>query len=169
MRIFFLNGIACLLSVSCLFSQSAGEMKDDADVLHRAEKALTDIIVHDIFSPPVASRIYVYANIAAYEILVKADDSCRSLHGIVRSFPKIVSPEKKISFPLAAVYAFFLTGKKLVFSEAALQDSINNILQLYQNGRFPASVYQSSLEYGQKVSDMIIAWLLKDQYSESRN
>ena len=31
---------------------------------------LTDVIIHDIFKPPVASRIYAYANLAGYEALV---------------------------------------------------------------------------------------------------
>ena len=30
----------------------------------------SNIIVYDIFSPPVASRIYVYPSIAAYEVLI---------------------------------------------------------------------------------------------------
>ncbi|MGB0788233.1 MAG: phosphatidic acid phosphatase, partial [Marinirhabdus sp.] len=34
---------------------------------------VTEIMVHDIFSPPVASRIYVYPNIAAYEIIARGD------------------------------------------------------------------------------------------------
>ncbi|MBS1935723.1 MAG: phosphatidic acid phosphatase, partial [Bacteroidetes bacterium] len=48
-------------SVFCVYSQQ-GDWTTDATPLHRAEKALTDVIVHDIFSPPVASRIYLYAN-----------------------------------------------------------------------------------------------------------
>ena len=39
----------------------------DAGTLHRAIKTVTDVMVHDIFSPPVASRIYAYISVAAYE------------------------------------------------------------------------------------------------------
>jgi hypothetical protein len=41
------------------------------DEYHAAVENVTQIMIHDIFSPPVASRIFVYPNIAAYEIIGK--------------------------------------------------------------------------------------------------
>src|SRR5580698_6488926 len=95
----------------------------DATPLHRAETAVTDIMVHDIFSPPVASRIYLYTSVAAYETLAKgAWREYASLYGQVKGFPEIAAPQKKISFPLAAVYAYLLVGKRLIFSESVMED-----------------------------------------------
>ena len=37
----------------------------DGDDLHSAIDNIVEIMVHDIFSPPVASRVFVYPNIAA--------------------------------------------------------------------------------------------------------
>src|SRR3954470_15114847 len=91
--------------------------ESDPAPLHRGQKALTDVIVHDIFSPPVASRIYAYSNIAAYEVLVQQNAKYKSLHNQLRSFPEIGAADDKISKSLAAVYAFLLTGKSLIFSE----------------------------------------------------
>jgi hypothetical protein len=36
-------------------------------------------MIHDIFSPPVASRIFVYPNIAAYEIIAQNSKTYKSL------------------------------------------------------------------------------------------
>ena len=169
MKIFLLNAVAVFLTLSSVFSQADGETgKEDVAILHRAEKALTEIIIHDIFSPPVASRIYVYSNIAAYEILVKTRDSCESLYGRIKTIPAIALPEKNVFFPLAAIYSFLLTGKKLVFSEAVLEDTINSILKVYRARKMLNAVYDASLEYGKKVSDAIITWASKDQYNETR-
>ncbi len=110
--------------------------------LHRSEKALTEVIVHDVFSPPVASRIYVYANIAAYETFVHEHRDYISLQTQLKSFPQIPAPTNKISFSLAAVYSFLSVGKKLIFSESIFQDSINNILRWYKSKRIEAIVYQ---------------------------
>src|SRR6478735_727350 len=56
------------------------------EFLHRSVKQVTDVIVHDIYSPPVASRIYAYVTIAAYEAGRNADPQYRSfagqLHGL---------------------------------------------------------------------------------------
>ena len=141
---------------------------DDATPLHRAEKAVTDVIVHDVFSPPVASRIYAYSNIAAYEVLVQSDNNYISLQAQLPSFPKIPSPKKNVSSSLAAVYSFLLTGKQLVYSDSILQDSINNILQWYKHKKIDAAVYENSLQYAELVADSIKSWMQKDHYKETR-
>ncbi|MCK5400570.1 MAG: phosphatidic acid phosphatase, partial [Flavobacteriaceae bacterium] len=35
---------------------------------HKSVDKVGEVMVHDIFSPPVASRVFAYPNIAAYEI-----------------------------------------------------------------------------------------------------
>jgi len=141
---------------------------EDAAPLHRAEKALTDVMVHDVFSPNVASRIYVYANMAAYEVLVKQQPGYRSLYGQIASFPKIPAPVQNISPSLAAVYAFLLVGKKLVFSEPVLEDSVKQILDWYKERKTGTKVYVASLAYGKQVADTVIRWINADQYRETR-
>ena len=147
----------------------ANDWETDAGPLHQAQKALTDVIIHDIFSPPVASRIYVYTNIAAYEVLVKADKNVRSLNGQLNLFPVIPAATKKVNFSLAAINAFLITGKSLVFSEAILQDSINHILEWYQQKGMTPEVFKSSLEYGSQVATIVLQWVAKDKYKETRS
>ncbi len=141
---------------------------EDATALHRSQKALTDVIIHDIFSPPVASRIYVYANIAAYEVLVQQSSSYKSLHGLLKDMPQTPAPVKPVSSSLAAVYAFMITGKRLVFSEPLLEDSLQNILAYFKTKGLSETVYSASLAYGQQVADTIMSWVMKDQYRETR-
>ncbi len=143
--------------------------EQDAAPLHRAEKALTEVIIHDIFSPPVASRIYAYTSFAAYEILIQQNNTYRSLHGQLNAFPVIPAASEKINTSLAAVYAYMLTGKTLVFSEAILQDSINNILQWYQSKKISGKQYKASLAYGQQVAAIILKYASLDNYKETRS
>ena len=162
--------ILLIASIAIFFSGFTQSLNwnDDATPLHRAEKALTDVIVHDVFSPPVASRIYVYSNIAAYEVLVKEHPNYVSLHAQLPSFPLIPAPKNKILSSLAAVYSFLLTGKKLIFSDSAMQDSLNNILRWYRSKKIDAHIYKNSLAYGSQVADSITIWMLKDHYKETR-
>jgi hypothetical protein len=159
-----------ITSTLIFFSASAQSLNwdDDATPLHRAEKALTDVIVHDVFSPPVASRIYAYSNIAAYEVLVKAHTDYASLQTQLPAFPVIPAPKNKISFSLASVYSFLITGKKMVYSDSVMEDSLNNILGWYKNKKIDASIYKNSLAYGNQVADSINVWMLKDHYKETR-
>ncbi|MEO6720050.1 MAG: vanadium-dependent haloperoxidase [Ferruginibacter sp.] len=140
----------------------------DATPLHRAQKALTEVIIHDIFSPPVASRIYAYANMAAYETLVKQNPAYHSFYQQVKTFPNIPGPTKRICASLAAVNAFLITGKGLVFSEKVMQDSINNILKWYSKKLSPKE-FNTSMQYGQQVAEAVIKWAGQDKYKETRS
>lgn len=141
----------------------------DAAPLLRAQTALTDIIIHDIFSTPVASKIYACTNIAAYEVLVKQNRGYHSLYKQLNSFPEIPVCKYKICTSLAAVNAFLIVGKSLVFSEVMFQDSITQLLQWYKNKKISKQQYAASLLYGKQVADVIMQWAAKDKYKETRS
>ena len=162
-----LVGILLLLQHFC-YAQT-GNWQTDAAPLHRAQKALTNVIIQDIFSPPVAARIYAYTNIAAYEVLVKKNKNYHSFYNQLHSFPKIPEANNNINVSLAAVNAFLITAKKLVFSEEVMQDSINSILKWYQHKSINKIVYAASMAYGKQVADSVLLWASKDKYKETRS
>ncbi|GAB2783631.1 hypothetical protein GCM10027275_29540 [Rhabdobacter roseus] len=153
---------------TCLAQAQSAASTPSTELMHRAEKNLTRTIVHDIFSPPIASRIYLYANAAAYETLVLEHKKYHSLHGQVPHFPKISGGESAapVNYPLAALYAFFRTGGQLVFSEHLLTDSVAVILREFKES--DSLVYQNSLRLGQAVSDSILKWASRDNYLLTR-
>ncbi|QRR02509.1 vanadium-dependent haloperoxidase [Dyadobacter sandarakinus] len=155
------------IGISALISPAYSQQVPTA-LLHRAEKNLTRTIVHDIFSPPVASRIYLYANTAAYEALIHGDRAYNSVYGQVKGFPNIpaIPAEGKVNHELAATYAFFQTGSRLVFSEHLLLDSVRVILAAF--GEKDSTVYKNSLKFGQAVSDSIMVWSATDNYAATR-
>ena len=87
-----------------------------------AHTDLTDVIVHDIFSPPVASRIYVYPSIAAYECAKFLEGNYQSLSGQLNGLDRLPSPEngQEYSYELAAITAFNKVAKTFIFSEEKL-------------------------------------------------
>ena len=101
----------------------------DSEFVHRSMKKITDVIVHDIFSPPTASRIYAYTSIAGYEAMLSADSSYQSLAGQLTGFQAVPQPKEggEICYSLASVHAMLTVGKTLIFSEdkiVAFQDEI---------------------------------------------
>ena len=63
----------------------------DPQIFHETATHLTDVIIHDIFKAPVASRIYGYSFLAAYEALVPAYPDYQSLDG---QLVKFTAPRK---------------------------------------------------------------------------
>ena len=102
------------------------------DHFHTAIDKVVEVMIHDIFSPPVASRVFVYQNIAAYEILAQNDSTYSSLKNQISHLESIPSPNqnKKINYSLAALIAHIHLSKQLIFSEDKIErhrDSLYNV------------------------------------------
>ncbi|HEY4290305.1 MAG TPA: vanadium-dependent haloperoxidase [Puia sp.] len=148
-----------------------GVSAQDAGTLHRSIKEVTDVMVHDIFSPPVASRIYAYISVAAYEAARPGNPRYRSFAGQLHGLQSIAVPQagKQYNFSLAAIEAVLLTGKAMVISEGAIGEFRAVLLDSIRRSGMAPDVYQNSLEYGKTVALEVLAWAGKDHYKETRS
>lgn len=135
---------------------------------HNSVDKVVEVMIHDIFSPPVASRIFVYPNIAAYEIISQNDSTYKSLKGQIKHLGAIPKPQsqKQINYPLAALIAHLQLSKQLIFSEDKIEvyrDSLYNVWE----SKNPLE-FEDSKDYGLKVASYITTWLNKDNYAQTR-
>ena len=159
-----------LLVVSCKQVDPDYQVKlNNADFLHESMKNLTDIIVYDIFSPPVASRIYSYPSIAAYEIFAATDDNMNSLVGQLTDLKAIPTTDKEINPSIAAVQAFNIVGKQLIFSEKKMEEFQAGLDEKINAIQAPSGMIENSKEYGNLVAQHILAWADKDNYKQTRS
>jgi hypothetical protein len=153
---------------------NAGDWKtqaEDPSYIHRSIKTITDVIVHDIFSPPVASRIYAYVTVAGYEAALQGDTAYLGLEGQLHELGRVVNPDagKQYCFSLAAVQAILLVGKSLVISEGAVDNFREKVLGEIRATGIPLQIYANSLDYGKKIAEHILAWAARDHYKETRS
>ncbi len=140
------------------------------DYYHQSLDKITEVIVHDIFTPPVASRIYTYANLAGYEALVPSDSSYGSLGGKLKGFKGVPAPEKGQSycFPLASVRALLSVGRTLTFSGEYFDKYEASFYEKYREMGVPSDVFERSMAYGDTVAAHIIKYSAKDNYKQTR-
>jgi hypothetical protein len=155
---------------SCEKKVDESFVADDPEYIHQSMQKLTDVIVYDIFSPPVASRIYVYTSIAGYEALVSSHPEYRSLAGQLNGLEPVPAPDttQPISLPLASIHAFLTVGKNFIFSEDRIEEHQQQLYQQFAEA-FPEDMYQNSLAYGEQVAQHILDWTSKDNYKQSRS
>lgn len=144
---------------------------NEAVFLHRAQQELTNILIADQFSLPVSIRIYTYSNIAAYEVLAAANKQFSSLHKTDKRFPDLSSltPSENVHLPLAAVYAYLLTGKNFVYHEQQLNDALVRILQDFRLPGSDHAAVQASLNYGAQIAEAVYNWSGNDNYRQIRS
>jgi hypothetical protein len=159
---------ACSVSVP---SEDYKPKVKDADFIHRSVKQVTDVIVHDIFSPPVSSRIYVYMSVAGYEAAIHEDPKYVSLAGQLNGLEAVPKPEAGVEYcyPLASVEAMLTVGKALVFSEDKMDVFYTKIMQDFKDAGVPDEIFERSKAYGQQVAQHILGWSGKDNYKQSRS
>ncbi|MEL6944827.1 MAG: phosphatidic acid phosphatase, partial [Bacteroidota bacterium] len=89
-----LGALSFLLLMNCAapVNENYAEEASDPQFIHQSTKKITDVIVHDIFSPPVASRIYAYSSIAAYEALQQGYPEYQSLAGQLNGLESLPQP-----------------------------------------------------------------------------
>ena len=138
-------------------------------LLHRSIKEVTDVMVHDIFSPPVASRIYAYMTVAGYEAARQGNKDFPSFAGTLHGLDVVPAPEagKKYDFSLSAVEAVLMVGKAMVISEDQVEVFRTKLLADIK-ASLPADIYTNSVEYGNKVAAHVLVWAGKDHYKETR-
>jgi hypothetical protein len=157
-----IRSIFLIVLFSCLMSSTF--QAQEVLLLHRAQKAVTTVIVHDIFSPPVASRIYLYTSVAAYEAAI-ADLSfgkvCSDFHPPARPGQKA-----QLDSRFSSIYAMLYTASRFVFSDSSMLDSLNAITSSYK--QLSPAVKKASIQWAKQVSDSVMTWASKDNYAATR-
>ena len=166
MKKYFLIVLACSLAVLAC-DNGVKEVNIESDVYHQTMDKLSEIIVHDIFSPPVASRIYAYPSIAMYEVLAQNNPSYNPLAGQLTELTPIPRPTEEISYELAALEAFIKIGTALIFSEADMDAYREELYKELKKG-VNKQYFEASLAYGGQVAKHILEWADGDMYKQTR-
>jgi hypothetical protein len=142
----------------------------DPERLHAAVKKLSDVMVHDIFSPPQASRAFAYTSLAAYEALQPAHSETRTLAGQLNGLTPVPSPpEAEYEPTLAAVHAFLKVAEEMVYSQQRIATHHEAMRARLDESGIPEGVLQRSLDYGDAVAQHILDWASQDNYKQTRS
>lgn len=168
-----LLALVLLAAAGCQKSATPAEYNAKAADPTRYDAALnklTQVVIHDIFSPPVASRIYGYANLAGYEALVPFDANYESMGGKMKRFTTGPQPEpgQEYCFPLASARAFLTVARALTFSADFYDEFEPTFYEQYKTDGVPDEVYDRSMAYGESVAKHILDYAAKDSYKQTR-
>lgn len=166
MNRFFFVLMSFFLFLSCTDKKDK-EFEISSDDYHLIMGKLEKVIVYDVFSPPVASRVYAYPNIAAHEVLASGTGKLQSLSGRLTGLNvKSYKVKENVNFKLASMIAFMDVAKELIFSKdkyLVLKDSLYNVW-----GGENEKVFKASKGYGKYYAKQIVEWLEQDNYNQTR-
>ena len=133
---------------------------------------LNGVVMGNNFSPIVASRNYLYASVAAYEVIAAGyPDKYKSLAGQLRGLQSIPQPQagKKIDYEFAAVLAYCKLGSSVTFPEGSMDEYVDSLKKLAKDHGMPKEMFNNSIAFSDTVSDAILTWSKKDNYAQTRS
>lgn len=171
--------LKCFYAATLLvvFAACSNGSKDYKKVIHspvlysKVTGQLTDVITYDIFTPPVASRIYAYSHLAAFETMAHGDSSYQTLEGQLKGFDSIPKPlpDSAVDFPYASLMAFMEVGRTLTFSKEQTDKIIDSLRALAESNGMSSEMMKSSEAYGVRVAKRVLAWSKNDNYAQTRS
>jgi len=146
------------------------QKSSDSDILRSNMDKLTQVIIYDVFTPPVASRLYVYSSLASYEAIRFKQEGTLSIAERLKGFGSMPKPEsgKSYNFTLAATEAFFNVVRHVkVFSVDSLASYEQSVYNSFKSST-DESTYNRSVAFGDSVAKVILKRAGGDGYIKSR-
>lgn len=137
---------------------------------HKTMTHITDVIIHDILTPPVASRVYGYVTLAGYEALVPQYSELKTMSGKYRDLMPFPQPESEADycFPLASVTAMIEVAKAQTFTMEKYEVFDQEMADFFKKAGVPSDVRVRSVAYGQAIAKHVLAYAKGDRYPETR-
>ena len=166
---YFTFGILCIF-LACGSERNSQEVKLNVHHLIKANDELLDIAMVDGFSPPVASRVYVYPHIA-HHIALSAfyPNELHSLIGTLNELDSVKTPEPTGAHPeLSALLSFCKMGKKVVFSEYRMDQLADYYKDVARQLKLDEKVIKKSEVFAEELVNGLSDWVNSDHYIHTR-
>jgi hypothetical protein len=157
--------------VACNTKKDYDAVFKDPNLYSATVHELNTVVMGNNFSPIVGSRNYLYANVAAYEVIAAAyPEHYVSLAGQLRGLkavPKPV-PGQPVDFEFASLLAFCQLGEAVTFPAGSMKDYVDSLKKMAVDHGMPSAVFSNSVAFADTVSAVIMDWSHRDNYLQTR-
>ena len=164
--------ILCSILVSCKEKADYTKITHDPLMFSRTVYELNTVVMGNNFSPIVASRNYLYASVAAYEVIAGGyPDKYQSLAGQLHGLKQLPKPDttKKVDYEFAALLAYCKLGEAVTFPAGSMHEYTDSLKKMVADNGMPEDVLANTNAYADTVSSVILAWSKKDNYAQTRS
>src|SRR3954469_7077790 len=150
MRLILTGCLVALLFCSCQRKKDYDTVLKNPLLYSQSVYRLNNVVMGNNFSPIVGSRNYLYANIAAYEVMAAGyPNRFNSLAGQLRELKKLPAPKPgtPIHYEFASLLAFCALGQAVTFPEGSMSECVDTIKTLALEHGMPDDVFKNSIAF----------------------
>ena len=168
--------ILLLMCISaCLLACKQNDYKKiihDPILFSNTVHELNQVVMGNNFAPIVASRNYLYASVAAYEVIAAGyPGEYTSLAGQLKGLKELPKPaaNSPIDFEFASLLAYCKLGEAVTFPEGSMKEYVDSIKTMAKDHGMPSDIFKNSVAFADTISNVIMAWSKKDNYAQTRS
>ena len=172
MQKIYIGFLSFFLFYGCNTKNDYQKIFNDPNLFSRTVYELNGVVMGNNFSPIVASRNYLYASVAAYEVMAAGyPEAYRSLSGQAKGLDYIppVDTNQEINFEYAALLAYCHLGASVTFPEGSMDLYVDSLKKLAKTHGMPTQMIKNSMAFAETISEAILQWSKQDMYSETRS
>ncbi|HLK28841.1 MAG TPA: vanadium-dependent haloperoxidase [Puia sp.] len=156
---------------ACNTKKDYDQVFKDPNIYCKTVYELNNVVMGNNFGPIVASRNYLYAAVAGYEVIAAGyPEQYNSLAGQLHGLDAVPKPNagEKINYEFSALLAYCKLGEAVTFPEGSMKDYVDSLKQLATDHGMPSDVFNNSVAFADTVSSVIMKWSKKDNYLQTR-
>lgn len=159
---------AMLIGCGILSSATAKDATAEGSrYIHQINRQIIETIINDAFSPPAASRIFAYANLAAYQASCSGFQGFKTLDGqlnIISGMPT-ADPALEYDWRVSSVTALCGVASKLVYYYQSI-DSVEALILDELKATTSPEVFERSKAFGQQVIAALMKYAKTDGWGK---
>ncbi|HXB08446.1 MAG TPA: vanadium-dependent haloperoxidase [Puia sp.] len=144
--------------------------------------SLTMVMLHDVVSPPAASRYYSYVMLGAYDLVAEHDPALVPPGVFIQHYPGGEKGGSGVSggggavggagaadtgydYRIAAVFSILETGRQMLPSGYMLANEEAKFLRLLKEWKIPQRLIDRSVAAGRRATEKVIGFSKGDRYN----
>jgi hypothetical protein len=162
---------AAICLTACHTNKDYDKIFKDPDLYSNTVHELNTVVMGNNFGPIVASRNYLYAAVAGYEVIAGGyPGQYQSLAGQLHGLSSVPAPTagQPVDFELAALLAYCKLGEAVTFPEGSMKDYVDSLKKMATDHGMSSDMLDNSIAYADTVSSAIMKWSKKDNYLRTR-
>lgn len=130
---------------------------------------LSEVMLHDVASPPAASRFYAYSLLGAYEVALLSKGQIPNINAKLKVIPNLQSPSlpKNFNLSFCANYAMLDVGRQIMPSGNMLVEKQKELIKSFvADKKLSERDASRQVRYAENVASQIIAYTKTDGYNK---
>jgi PAP2 superfamily len=128
--------------------------------------ALSNVMMHDVVSPVIASRYYMYSTIGANAILANTKSSIIHPSKYIFHFPSSIGKHQLKDPSLAALFSIYETGMAILPSGANMKDEYESLIERVASIGYKSTEVSEARIVAAETAKEILKYAAQDGYSK---